>query len=185
MYLNIVGVDPGVNGAISLIVMNGEGLDYKVEYFLAENLKYNDENKIMPSPIEATWIWHHCDSEVDLITLEKPLSGYTKGGNLSASGKTVFSSLSNYGRLTVFIEEIVGGYIGAPYAEIPPATWKKHMGVSSKKESCIEMVIEKFGPKIDDLLPSQKQKREGIAESLLIGWYGYEQWLLARHEQMV
>jgi hypothetical protein len=60
------------------------------------------------------------------------------------------------------------------YYEPTPNEWKKEMGVTSLKDTSIQLAEELYGIKLKDYLP--KGKVDDIAEALLLSFYGLKKY---------
>ena len=153
------GIDPGLHGAIALIAADDEG---KTIAYWHHNLPY-DEGLVMP---------HRLDELVNqqprafgplIITIEQPLFAHAR----IRSAKSVYSALTNFGRLTLWVEELLGSWQPAH-----PSSWKHAMGLSSDKGKSFELAREIFGVDFDRKQFGNKLNREGIVEAMLIAHYG-------------
>ncbi len=154
--MSIIGIDPGCEGGIATIFS-----DKIVE--------------VHPMPVDAT-------GEVDtanvrtIFIVAKPSHVYIeKAQPMARPGKTggivqTFKFGANYGKLLGIIETL-----GYPHTRVMPQTWKRAVLVGmdrSTKASSILRARQLF-PHVD-LRRNERCRtdHDGMAESLLIAWYG-------------
>ena len=155
----ILGADPGFSGAIAL-------LDSATR-----------ELKIFDMPTIPTAKGR---AEIDLYTLgkitdpdeigQRKLAVLEKVSAMPNQGVTgVFRFGEGYGALRM---AIVGH--GWEDRYVPPATWKKHFGISKVKSSSRQLAMQRFPDNRDQFT---RVKDDGRAEAALIALYGLEKLL--------
>ncbi|MEE8372799.1 MAG: hypothetical protein V3R87_03575 [Dehalococcoidia bacterium] len=154
--MNVLGIDPGLNGALALY--NEKGLGNILEIPSAKSTGRGRE--VLWSELNRQWdelfFW------ADHVFLERvnarPLDG----------GASAFKFGSIYGGLRCLaVAKLI------PYTLVTPVSWMKVMGVGlgSKEASCL---------RAEQLFPGRNfrgprgGKKDGMAEASLIAKYGYD-----------
>ena len=154
--MNVLGIDPGLKGAIALY--NEAGLQDVLEMPIAKSTGRGHE--ILWSNLNQRWdelfFW------ADHAFLER-VNARPKDG-----GSSAFKFGSIYGGLRgMMVAKLI------PYTLVTPITWMKVMGVGlgSKEASCL---------RAEQLFPGRNfrgprgGKKDGVAEAALIAQYGYD-----------
>lgn len=177
-----IGIDPGTkNGAIAVIdsELNIHYLS-KAPYYSVDvkskkvKPKLNKETgKYEVAYRQRTWTDYTKMYEIFKPFLGKPII-YTvekvsvRPGEREMSSFVFGNSLGIYEGQYSLLQPI-------EYYEPTPQTWKKDMGVTSDKNSSIDLAQDLFSV---DLKTYQKRgKRDDIAEALLLAFYGLRQYL--------
>lgn len=143
-----IGIDPGRYGAVCLIDNTDKNKKNICSLFEYDDVKFYNllkkyDNEYIDIWLEQVW--------------------YRPG----AGGKATFNFGVNYGRII--------GILNACNRNInfvPPATWKKIIGVTEDKQTSIDMA-ERLFPGVNLYkTPQCKNKHDGLAESLLIAEFG-------------
>ena len=144
--MNIVGIDPGLTGAIAYVT------DNHANVIDMPTIKGHHGARMVDCALISeimTTQW-----EYDFCIIEKP---QWRHGNSAKSAMTTFF---NYGRLTACFES---------WGEIDASVWKKQLGLSQDKQESLDMARELF-PHLASLL--ERVKDHGRAEALLIAhWF--------------
>lgn len=156
-FPRILGVDPGLRGAIT--IMDGAGLtiiDVPV-HSLARGGKIKSEMDVYEF---ARWI--DAQARIDHAFIEKVASMPGQGVS------SVFSFGKTFGQL---IGVIAANFI--PMTLVPPQTWKKSLKVPAAKDGARARASE--------LMPAfagfwNRVKDDGRAEATLLAYYGYKTW---------
>jgi len=138
----ICGIDPGKRGGIAMMDSHEIRLH-----------PYSDETLLNLMPV-----LHRYNG---IVIVEKQWA--RPGQSISAT----FLLGEEYG----FIKGVIEAY-GVNYGTIAPQVWKKEFGVTSDKQSSIDMA-KKLYPGIN-LLPTKRSRKDsdGMAEALLIAEWG-------------
>jgi crossover junction endodeoxyribonuclease RuvC len=157
MKMKVLGIDPGIKGAISSYnggkihaiqfpsvaapgKARGNVLDYEmVDFLIGEHFSDAD----------------HCYIEQ---TQARPMEGR--------------GTIYKFGYACGFLRGIVTAY-GIPVTMITPVKWKRSYGISSDKIEALELARKMFPEHADSTLKFKKDADK--AESMLIAKYGYEE----------
>lgn len=154
--MNVLGIDPGLKGAIALY--NEKGLQSVLEI---PTVKSSGRGR------EVLWAslnqqWDELFFWADHVFLERvnarPLDG----------GSSAFKFGSIYGGLRgLIVAKLI------PYTLVTPGTWMKVMGVGrgSKEASCLR--AEQLFP-TEGFRGPKGGKKDGVAEAALIAKYGFD-----------
>jgi crossover junction endodeoxyribonuclease RuvC len=85
------------------------------------------------------------------------------------------SSMFRYGRVCGAVEGVVAA-CRTPVTLVEPATWKRHLKLSSSKEDCRARAIQLLPSVAGDL---QRVRDHHRAEAILLGFYGLEKGIAA------
>jgi len=146
----IIGIDPGKKGGISLVTEDNAVLyinDFSNDHELIRN-RLLDIIKMFPFV------------EIESVFLEAPISVGTN------------RTINNY---LFFINGFITGVaesIGLKVIRTNPMHWKKVMGVTSDKSTSIQKSLELFPTVADEVNYAHGSYKDGLAESLLIAYYG-------------
>ena len=182
-----IGIDVGtVNGAISVVSEDGKILLLtKAPYYQTEikskrnKSKLNRETgKFEPDFKKRSWV-----DFKKLKELFKPFKKFDKIYTIERiqyrpmEGET--SSFMNGNALGVF-QGLYSYLDPIAYYEPTPVEWKSKMGLSSLKEDSINLAEEIYKVKLKNFL--SKGKIDDIAESLLLSFYGLQQYYESKGE---
>lgn len=144
--MNVVGIDPGLSGALAYLTdTTASVFDMPITAGLHNTKMVNSQ--LISDVIASDWPY-------DFVIIERPTFRH---GN---SAKSTINTFFNYGRLTACFES---------WGEVEPAAWKKQMGLSKDKMASLEMAIALF-PSLTSMLA--RNKDHGRAEALLIAeWF--------------
>lgn len=148
----IIGVDPGINGALAAMTE-----DYRVlDYLLMPSMKMEKSNRVNAAAV-AHWInqWeeHQCHVFIERVSA-MPGQGVT--------------SMFSFGHSCGVVEGVVAGLF-FPITMVEPQKWKKAAGVSGKNKDAARTRAIQLWPAIPDL--NQKGKGQALADALLIARY--------------
>lgn len=147
----IVGIDPGVGGAIALL--DDEG--YYAGHLLMPTLKVGSKSRVNGAALSAflqCQTLTHCYLE--------------KVGAMPGQGS---SSMFTFGHAAGLVEGVVTG-MGIPLTLVTPQAWKKAAGlIGTEKDAARSRAIQLF-PGIRAL--DEKVKGQAVADALLIARYG-------------
>ena len=175
-----IGIDTGsINGAISVvdedlkILLLTKVPIYQTEIKSRRNKsKLNKETgKFEKDYRKRSWVDFKAVGE-----LLKPYKDFTvlytleKATTRAMEGEA--SSFMNGNALGVF-QGVSTLLNPAEYYEPLPATWKTDLGVTSEKQTSIDLAEDLYQVKLRDYLP--KGKTDDIAEALLLAFYGLRQ----------
>lgn len=140
-----IGIDPGKNGGIA-VILNEVGK-------AVITLPYSDEQL-------RHIVSHYSRSNRVTCCLEKV-------GAMPGQGVV---SMFNFGKSYGYIKGVLESF-SIPYQEIPPQKWKKEFGLNSDKAASVE-VCKRLFPFVDLLAtPRCKKPHDGMAEALLLAEY--------------
>ena len=172
----IIGIDIGLKGAIAFTWwrhnMDAEGYqDRKLLKACVHDLPHKDlwHRRSLDTLALQGLIEDKCSIAPAVVACEVPLASYNNMGN---SGKSMVTSIANFGRMTCALEGVLEK---DRVFFIAPNTWKAHVGVSKDKNEAIRLATEIFPCQADRF--SEKAKngkvsiKDGRAEALLIAYY--------------
>ena len=176
-----IGVDVGsTNGALSIVSEDGEILLLtKAPIYKTEVKSKRNKSKLnkLTGKFEADF---RKRSWVDFKALKEILSPYINNRIIytieriqqrPSEGET--TSFMNGNSLGIF-QGLYSFLNPESYFEPTAIEWKKELGVSSLKDTSIELAEEIFSIKLKDYLP--KGKVDDIAEALLLSFYGLKKY---------
>lgn len=148
----IIGIDPGNEGALALMV-DGAPVEYTrmpnttkgVREWLEMAVRFAASCEVSP------WM---------TVEYQQPMPQ-----KFAVNIKGTANMMRSYGQW-----EVHALYLDIPYHEVTPQAWKKVMGVTSDKATSIQL-CERLFPSIDLILPGCRKKHDGIAEAILLCEY--------------
>ena len=152
----ILGIDPGLDGGISII--NGNSIE------LLETIPTEPKTGFIKRQVDAQKLSNILRVyPISVCYLERVASRPGQGVG------SVFSFGDTYGAIRGVL-----GALNIPTYTIPPQTWKKQLKISSKEDSL--KAIKELYP-----LLKMRKKDHNIAEALLLALYGKNE--REKHEQ--
>lgn len=172
-----IGVDVGsVNGAIGVIDEDGNILALtKVPTYQTEVRSRRNKSKLNKETLKyeqdyrkRTWVDYKRLRDILEPFLDQNII-YTIEKVHSRSGEKEVSSFMNGNALGIF-QGLYPLLQPMAFFDPSPEEWKKGMGVSSLKDTSVNLAEEIFQIKLKSYLP--KGKVDDIAEALLLAFYG-------------
>lgn len=176
----VIGIDPGLTGAMSLITREGlqacVDMPHMVRGTGAGSVK-NQVNAAELAEILRSWTAGY-DTKTEVLVmmeLQNPLPavratpGQGRGFQIMQGSASIFS----LGMTAGIIEGVVVA-LGLRHEMVPPAEWKKKLGLSAKgvdKKAVARTMAVRLFPQSNFFARVKDHNR---AESALIGHYGYE-----------
>lgn len=150
MRVTVIGIDPGINGAVALLSNDPQTcMFWPLSDFVSRPTSFED--------MTEQYAVHH-------VYIEK--SQAFPGGQGVVS---MFNYGTGFGRLLGWCE-----MLGLPFTLVPPRTWTRemHMGCTGKdaKEKSLQAVLRLFPQ--EDLKERGRKPHLGIVDALLIAEYG-------------
>lgn len=161
----IIGIDPGITGAIAFIHTNWSKVE-DIPVMANGKGKTKVKNKVNGSAL-AEMLTNY-DLKTATVYLERVSSMPGQGV------ASMFSMGDTFGCIRG-----VCAALGLPIEIITPQSWKKHYGLGSDKEVVRAKAIELF-PKA----PLSRKKDHNRAEALLIAMYGFNQQVQEKLKEM-
>lgn len=161
--MRIIGIDPGLYGAVGLVTASGNFVDVHDMPTMAAS-KTSDKQKINV-PELARILRSMLDGDVVAVTeyVQPMPSQPGAGGERRGMGA---ASAFSFGKSVGHIEACILT-LGISLEWTTPAQWKKAMGLSSDKEIC-----RAFAQSVYPQASLGRKKDHGRAEALLIArWY--------------
>lgn len=148
----IIGIDPGNEGALALMVDGA----------IVEYTKMPNTTKGVREWLEmALRFTAFCQQEAFMaVEYQQPMPG-----KLAVNIKGTANMMRKFGQW-----EVHALYLAIPYHEVTPQAWKRNMGVTTDKATSIQL-CERLFPSVDLILPGCRRKHDGIAEAILIAEY--------------
>ena len=150
----IIGIDPGLNGAIALY----DSVEGTLEVHDMPVVEVTRNGKTKREVVAAL--------VADLIAGKAVAAAYLERvGAMPGQGVTSMFSL---GRSVGVVEAVLGAY-EIPVTIVPPRTWQKALNLRDGKDGSRERAMALF-PKYSELF--KRKKDDGRADATLIAFYG-------------
>ena len=176
-----IGVDVGsTNGAISVVDENGKILVLTKTPTYQTLIKSKKNKSKLNKETGKFEIDYRKRTWVDFKSLKDLLEKYTKYNIIYTiehisqrpnEGET--SSFMNGNSLGIF-QGLYSFLNPTAYYEPTPNEWKKELGVTSLKDTSIQLAENIYNVNLKDYLP--KGKVDDIAEALLLAFYGFKKY---------
>ena len=169
----IIGIDPGISGAIAVLRALGDGVQYTATSVLeVVDMPYsaklagkgNQVNAVALARYLQTW-GQDADVRV-LVEQVNAMPAIGKDGNRRSMGVT---SAMNFGRSCGIVEGVVAALV-YPLFYVSPQTWKKRAGLLGKDKDAARTLCIQRHPSIAGRL--QRKKDCGRADAILIAEFG-------------
>lgn len=174
----LIGIDPGVTGALALLTRTGLQACVDLPVMARSSTRVRSKGGEMRDKVTnqvdagalATilrdWTSGHDKNEV-MVIIEKcqAMPGKIKGSDKAQSSKGTFS----LGLSAGIIEGVVAA-LGLPHQLVHPATWKAAFKVPTGKDAARALAIRWYPG-----APLGKKKDHNRAEAALLARYGQEQ----------
>lgn len=162
--MGIIGIDPGIEGAIAYVAYDhGE-----VTKSVVADLAMMPDDKGNPSKrldiIHVSEFISYFSPRI--VVVEEPFFAIDPRHKTSTSTKSIKVSQQNYGRIQAAIE-LANCY----WTSVSPYTWKKKLGLTKEKGDSLGRSRSLFPLCGADL---KRQKDHNRAEALLLAQYGYQ-----------
>lgn len=155
----IIGIDPGLDGALALFSRTHDGLvTLSVADMPTRKIEVNGATK---RTIELQLLAHWFDKnfrDVDLCVIEKVHSMPSQG----------VTSSFNFGFNAGVVQGMAAAF-GLPLLLVPPITWKRAMGLTSEKQDSLALARKLFVG-FDHYFT--RVRDDGRAEASLLALYG-------------
>ena len=161
--MDIIGIDPGITGAVACIHKNGEAAIWDTPFI---EIKKGKKKKNDYLPAEMARIVEKLDDNLD----DDPVHAFIE--QVGAMPNQGVTSMFNFGKGYGMWIGILAA-LEIPYTFVTPQAWKKELmqGISDKNASRLR--AQQLYPSISDQL--KLKKHDGRAEALLIAEYGRRQ----------
>ena len=153
--MRVVGIDPGLSGAVAII--NGTG-NLVVIDMPTVTVERNGKSKRQVSATELAQILASHNSNNCHVFVEK----------VSAMAGQGVTSVFSFGRSFGMIEGILAAF-RLPVTFVPPATWVKAVGRGQGKDASRARAMELFPENQADF---KRVKDDGRADAALIAYWG-------------
>lgn len=149
-----VGIDPGKTGAVAAI-------DADMNLYLAKKMPI-----ITKKELDVYQLKHWFDE----LTEKNAYCIIEKASARPGQGvSSMFSYGSTYGSLLALVATS-----GMPFETVAPATWKKHMALSSDKDQSVVLAVSLF-PAFREMYRDKKLDHN-IAEAILLAEYAHRKY---------
>lgn len=152
---SLIGVDPGLSGAIAAIDDDGLHL-YEMPV-----LEYTVTGGKIRKEVNCGKVREILRKFDERQAYMELISGY------GSQAFTEFRFGEAYGMMKACM-----ALTSTPYALVPPRTWKKYFGLTRDKDHARELAQQKFPERAKSFA---RKKDDGKAEAALIALYGLEQ----------
>lgn len=150
----VIGIDPGITGAVAIVSTEDEGRQPVV--FSPELFKHRNKNRI-----SETWFWDTLRSLPDnhyvVIEEQSPRPGEGSVGAFTSGWNTA-------------VYYVAAKMHGSRIVWVQPATWKKHFGLIGADKDASRATAKELFPSLTGSLSAKAH--HGRAEALLIAWWG-------------
>ena len=153
--MRVIGIDPGLDGAVAII--NGTG-NLVVIDMPTVTVERNGKSKRQVSATELAQILASHNSNNCHVFVEK----------VSAKSGQGVTSVFSFGRSFGMIEGILAAF-RLPVTFVPPATWVKAVGRGQGKDASRARAMELFPENQADF---KRVKDDGRADAALIAYWG-------------
>lgn len=159
MPTRIIGIDPGLDGALALLARTHDGLvSLHVSDMPTRKVEVNGSIKrTIELQLLAHWFDQHF-KDVDLCVIEKVHSMPSQG----------VTSSFNFGFNAGVVQGMAAAF-GLPLMLVPPNTWKRAMQLTSEKKDSLALARKLFKD-FDHYFT--RVKDDGRAEATLLALYG-------------
>lgn len=147
----IIGIDPGISGAIAMLIDN--------ELMIVSDMPVLKPGK--KTIIDARELASLLDSDYDGNPVHVVIE------NVASRPNQGVSSMFSLGHSAGMIEGVVAA-LGYPYSMIAPAKWKRKAGLLGKDKEASRALAKRLYPDAD----LRYKKHHGRAEAILIARYG-------------
>lgn len=154
----IVGIDPGITGALAVLRRDGSF----VEALAMPSFKVGSRNRVNGAAV-AAFLRRHM--EPDSHAFLEQVGAMPGGGERRMGATSAFS----FGHSAGIVEGLLQG-LGIPYSLVQPQAWKKHAGLmGSDKDAARSRAIQLYP---DLRLLDAKGKGQALADAMLIARAG-------------
>lgn len=159
-----VGIDPGMSGAIAILV-DGELLEVVDMPTIPAIVNGKKRRHLDPQGVEQVLrsAVHHDRDSTPVLVVEKPQPRHSDSSHGAFASGTSWGMLLEIMRNTGWVTSIVR-----------PQVWKKHYGLSADKVEAVEYAAAKFPPVSDLFYGPKGGAKDGRAEAALIAAFGRE-----------
>jgi crossover junction endodeoxyribonuclease RuvC len=169
MSLHVIGIDPGLSGALAIVGPKGlvAVQDMPVmQRAMAAGLVKNQVNAAAVTKLLKEWISGYDKVEI-LVVLEHQAPFRIPGSKPQGS-----SSVFSLGHTAGILEGVVVA-LGLPHREVTPVTWKKALGLpgGAKNKGVVRSRTQRLYPEA----PLTRVMDHNRAEAIMIARYGYEE----------
>lgn len=152
----VLGIDPGITGALAFYSMDGELWLYDVPYF--EVIRGRKMRKELDHVGLATLFSEFNHAEI--------VAGYVE--EVSSMPQQGVASMFTFGQAYGALKQAVAD-VNVPFHKVPPRTWQKELHVRKGKDAS-RMRASELMPKYSKLW--HRVKDHNRAEAALIAYYG-------------
>lgn len=165
----VMGIDPGVKGAVGIIDLNppGPGFSSAVFDLPVKSSKAGESGALEIDAAALSSLLDIYKDQTRICVIEKVSAmvytdkfGQRRGQGAAAS----FAFGKGYGVITGTLTAL-----GIPYVEVVPAVWKIGMGLGSDKATSLQRAREMFPDSLEKL---KLKSHDGRAEALLLAKFG-------------
>jgi crossover junction endodeoxyribonuclease RuvC len=149
----IIGIDPGISGAIVLIDSHGGYIDS----VMMPSIKTGKSSRVNAAAI------------VGFLSDYKSVICHCYIEQVGAMPGQGTSSMFNFGHSAGVVEGLIAG-MGIPYSKITPQAWKKAYGLIGKDKDAARSRAVELYPSLR--LLDQKGKGQAIADAIFIARHG-------------
>lgn len=163
--MNVIGIDPGLTGALALLHDNGDAVvDVPVRARLSGKGKELDLHALVD--IVDAWL------KDDTVVYLEQVSAMPGGGERKMGATGAFS----FGRSTGQVEGVLAT-LGAYVVHVRPQAWKKRAGLSGKPKPVAVTLAQNLFPHLRSSLVvkrlvTNQVQAQGRADALLIAKFG-------------
>lgn len=158
----IIGVDPGVGGAVVVLNQKGEYIDH----LDMPSVKVGSKSRVNAAAIAA-----FLRKSIDALPFHHVSLLHAFIEQVGAMPKQGVSSMFTFGHACGVVEGVIIG-LGIPYTKVTPQAWKKSAGlIGSNKDAARSRAIQLYpGLRALDAVI----KGQAIADALLIARHGVD-----------
>jgi len=153
----ILGIDPGVSGALVVLDRTGQYVDHAI----MPAMKIDKSNRVDGRKV-ARFLREY--PAIRYAFIER-VHAIPRGGKAKMGASTSFAFGHSAGKVECAVE-----VLGIPFALVTPLKWKKHAGLIGKDKDASRLLAKQLYPDLRVL--DQKGKGQAVADAILIARYG-------------
>lgn len=169
--MNIIGVDPGLTGALALLNHHGLQAVHDIPTMIKGNGEGAVKNQVDPGALDDLLrAWIEGKDKNEIMVMIESQGPVRLPGNKILGGASAFSLAYTAG----VIEGVVTA-LRLPREFVTPSVWKKALGLTAKgpdKKALARAMAQRYYPEAD----IHRVKDHNRAEAILIARYGHQKY---------
>ena len=169
--MNIIGVDPGLTGALAFLNHHGLQAVHDIQTMIKGNGEGAVKNQIDPGALaDILRAWLYGKDKNEIMVMIESQGPVRLPGNKILGGASSFSLAYTAG----VIEGVVAA-LRLPHELVTPSVWKKALGLTAKgpdKKALARAMAQRYYPEAD----IHRVRDHNRAEAILIARYGHQKY---------